>query len=325
MTAVGYTSGDPRKVDVAGDTMTGDLLLPADPDQALEAATKQYVDSVGSSGGVPSGTVVAETTFGQASAAGVATTFARGDHTHGTPTAPTATSVGAVEANYVGASPPAATDPPLWQVQFNDTPLITDINVAEWSYIFGGIKRLAAWLNEVGRYRAEQHAGSTGDHLITLIASNATATGRLIRFERRDGSNVRQITGGIDQDGRLETSLYVWQSFSSFGANYTAAVSNSFGGTPYPLAGRVESDDIVRLRGGITVGGSATSNGDVMCVVPADLRPTTEVVLMATAAGAAGAIEIQPDGDLVCRRSGTAGASFLSFDGLTYTRTAGTT
>jgi hypothetical protein len=325
VTAVGYTSGDPRKVDVAGDTMTGDLVLPADPDQALEAATKQYVDSVGSSGGVPSGTVVTETGFGQASAVGVATTFARGDHTHGTPTAPTATSVGAVETNFVGASPPAAGNDPLWQVQFNDTPLITDINIAEWSYIFGGIKRLAAWLNEVGRYRSEQQAGSLGDHLVTLIASNATAAGRLIRFERRDGSNVRQITGGIDQDGRLETSLYAWQSFGTFGANYTAAVSNSFGGVPYPLAGRVESDDIVRLRGGITVGGSATANGDVMCVVPSDLRPTSPVVLIATAAGAAGAVEVAVNGNVICRRSGTAGASYLSFDGLTYTRTAGTT
>lgn len=43
--AIGYTSGDPRKVDVAGDTMTGDLVLPGDPDAALEAATKQYVDA----------------------------------------------------------------------------------------------------------------------------------------------------------------------------------------------------------------------------------------------------------------------------------------
>jgi hypothetical protein len=49
--AVGYTSGDPRKVDVAGDTMTGDLVLPADPDQPLEAATKQYVDAQGGGGG----------------------------------------------------------------------------------------------------------------------------------------------------------------------------------------------------------------------------------------------------------------------------------
>lgn len=49
MTATGYvsTTGDARKVDVAGDTMTGELTLPdSSPDQALNAASKGYVDSV---------------------------------------------------------------------------------------------------------------------------------------------------------------------------------------------------------------------------------------------------------------------------------------
>lgn len=50
MTAIGYTSGDPRKVDVAGDTMTGDLVLAADPDEDFEAATKHYVDNMTGAG-----------------------------------------------------------------------------------------------------------------------------------------------------------------------------------------------------------------------------------------------------------------------------------
>lgn len=52
MTATGYTStnGDPRKVDVAGDTMTGDLVLPdSSPDTSTSAASKGYVDSVAAS------------------------------------------------------------------------------------------------------------------------------------------------------------------------------------------------------------------------------------------------------------------------------------
>jgi hypothetical protein len=47
MTATGYvsTSGDTRKVDVAGDTMTGELTLPdSSPDAALAATSKGYVD-----------------------------------------------------------------------------------------------------------------------------------------------------------------------------------------------------------------------------------------------------------------------------------------
>lgn len=46
MPAVGYVGGDPGKVSRAGDTMTGDLGLPGNPDAPLEAAPKQYVDAL---------------------------------------------------------------------------------------------------------------------------------------------------------------------------------------------------------------------------------------------------------------------------------------
>lgn len=49
MTATGYvsTTGDARKVAKAGDTMTGELVLPdSSPDTALAAASKGYVDGV---------------------------------------------------------------------------------------------------------------------------------------------------------------------------------------------------------------------------------------------------------------------------------------
>lgn len=49
MTATGYvsTTGDARKVDVAGDTMTGELVLPdSSPDTSLTAASKGYVDGL---------------------------------------------------------------------------------------------------------------------------------------------------------------------------------------------------------------------------------------------------------------------------------------
>lgn len=89
MTAVGYTDGDPRKVSVSGDTMTGALELPGDPTAGDEAATKHYVDTHGGGGGgVPSDTVVTETAFGQAADAGTDLEYSRGDHTHGTPPAP---------------------------------------------------------------------------------------------------------------------------------------------------------------------------------------------------------------------------------------------
>ena len=50
-------------------------------------------DKVGGGGGAPSATVVSETAYGQSATAGAATTFARGDHTHGTPAAPVAATI----------------------------------------------------------------------------------------------------------------------------------------------------------------------------------------------------------------------------------------
>lgn len=54
----------------------------------------------GGGGGTPSGTVTAETSFGQGSSAGSASTYSRGDHTHGTPSAPTPASIGAAAASH---------------------------------------------------------------------------------------------------------------------------------------------------------------------------------------------------------------------------------
>ena len=48
--ATARTDGDALKVAKAGDTMTGALVLPADPTLALQAATKQYVDNAVSTG-----------------------------------------------------------------------------------------------------------------------------------------------------------------------------------------------------------------------------------------------------------------------------------
>lgn len=93
MAATGYVSstGDTRKVSKSGDTMTGDLVLDdSTPDTSDSAASRGYVDAAvaDAAGGIPADTVVAETGYGQASDAGDATAYARGDHTHGTPALP---------------------------------------------------------------------------------------------------------------------------------------------------------------------------------------------------------------------------------------------
>jgi hypothetical protein len=90
----------PRQSASDGDMLTLDSAAPS-------GLTWTTPSGGGGGGGTAASSVVAETTFGAASAVGVATTYARGDHTHGTPAAPTAASVGA-DATGTAASAVAA-------------------------------------------------------------------------------------------------------------------------------------------------------------------------------------------------------------------------
>ncbi|GGN40493.1 hypothetical protein FHR83_007026 [Actinoplanes campanulatus] len=64
--------------------------LDADGD-VIDAAGNKIVG--GGASGTPAGTVTAETSYGRSSTAGAASTYSRGDHTHGTPAAPTASQI----------------------------------------------------------------------------------------------------------------------------------------------------------------------------------------------------------------------------------------
>jgi hypothetical protein len=97
---------------LAGGEMTGVLVL----DDGSPAASEQWVldngGGGGGGGGTPSGTVVAETSYGQAATAGAASAYSRGDHTHGSPalssTAAGASAVGDTAAVGVATTPARA-------------------------------------------------------------------------------------------------------------------------------------------------------------------------------------------------------------------------
>jgi hypothetical protein len=99
----GYTEGKIWINSTSGDAF---VLV----DATAGTAVWTVISGGGGGGGTPSGTVVSETAFGQASTAGVATTYSRGDHTHGTPAMPTYTDVGAEQAGAV-ATHVALADP----------------------------------------------------------------------------------------------------------------------------------------------------------------------------------------------------------------------
>ncbi len=137
MTATGYvsTNGDTRKVDVAGDTMTGDLVLnDSSPDTDQSATSKAYVlaQVAGAGTGVASDTVVEETTFGQAATAGVSPEYARGDHTHGTPDAPASggTTIRTADVRITAGNITLATSVPWAIVTSGATPLQCSIAAA---------------------------------------------------------------------------------------------------------------------------------------------------------------------------------------------------
>ncbi|WP_307961931.1 hypothetical protein [Salinispora arenicola] len=218
---------------------------------------------------------------------------------------------------YVGASTALAA--PLLEVRFADVPGGGAVNLAEAHITIGGQLKLATWLNEALRYRAEQQPGGFGyDHLITLIGSYAAATGVLIRFERRDGADLRVTTGGIDQDGRLQTSLYAWQDSTAVDPDATGRYSMDTSTGVAGLAVRQESDDRTWLRGRIAVTSSGTSWGHVVAALPGGHAPTHRQLLsVPTTGGIAAPCEIMTTGDIVVRRT-QSGAFALSFDGLSY-------
>lgn len=131
MAATGYVSptGDTRKVNKAGDTLTGDLVLVDNiPDTDQSATPKGWVlqQVAGAGTGVASDAVVAETTFGQASTAGVSAAYSRGDHSHGTPASPGGGStVRTVDARLIPG----------------DVALSSS---ASWAVVTSGVTRLAA-------------------------------------------------------------------------------------------------------------------------------------------------------------------------------------
>lgn len=206
---------------------------------------------------------------------------------------------------------------PLFDLLFTTNPAVADPNLLEVA-LNNNPALLATWLNEAGRYRAEQQAPIGFDHLITLIASFASSAGNLIQFERRDAGNVRVQMGAIDRDGRLMTSLYPFTAITNIDPGATGKYTAQVAALVELPGVRRNFDDEVRIRGRIAVTAAGPVAGDVIMVIPAGFIPSNQQWLsVTTTTGIAVPCEIMTSGNVVCRRT-QAGATNLCFENFTY-------
>lgn len=209
MAATGFTSGDPQKVDISGDTMTGDLTLP----DSSPAASKEYVtDAVAAvPGGVPATTVTSSTTFGITPAVGVSTHFAREDHQHGTPDDPG----GGGSASRISIT------------RINDTSSTADISTTPWARAFAPV---------TGTFLLGKITAAVGDRI--LVMPNMMYQGSMFMdfvLEKNDGTP--SVYAGADPStpavplAEGNPSLYPSTSFSKiFNHVFTVTSANQIDG-----------------------------------------------------------------------------------------------
>jgi hypothetical protein len=113
----------------------------------------------GGGGGTPATTVVSETSPGQSPAVGSSTDYARGDHSHGTPTVPAHTALSSLawtSAGHTGSSTAVAAwngggTATVVQATANETMLVRRAGALQWVPIVAGIGLFAGELADDGK------------------------------------------------------------------------------------------------------------------------------------------------------------------------------
>jgi len=191
------------------------------------------IASSGGGGGTPSDTVVNETNFGQSPSAGVASTYSRGDHTHGTPTF--LTHDRAYHENdlipNVASDPASPANGDTW---FNSTDGWIKIRV-------GGVtRRLCHWDDIFGK--PSTFPPSSHDHLNEWLKPNKIGrdapegSAVYTDFNTRDnvGSAVDNIFAPLDHGyGKLGSSSRKWKELYVSGSADIDRVN--FGSTSHYL------------------------------------------------------------------------------------------
>jgi hypothetical protein len=236
------------------------------------------------------GAVTAATTFGISSGNGVAATFSRSDHAHGTPTAPTVVSIGAVsnagnapsiQTGTFAARPSGGFAAGRLYVA-TDTDIFYIDNGASWDQVapFGASTPANAIGSAGAVGTALTYSRSDHSHQVTSAAPAASAvgdtvvTGAATSFALSDHKHAREAFGAV-------TAATTFGISAANGAAVTIARSDHTHGTPtaptVASIGAVANNgnapylqtgtNAARPSSGLTVGGIYVDNDDFMAYI----------------------------------------------------------
>ena len=248
----------------------------------------------------------------------------------------------ATSSDYVLSDPFAATTKggdltlgvqtaPVWKVISDHVPDASEPNTVEFWSTYSGTPKLVAWLNERGMVRAEQIAGGTGweNPLKAIVAYNGT--GAAYAIDRRNADSSRTAIGGIDVNARIITTLQPWTAITVIDpgttGRYVSSTQDQNGTagqfTFSALGVRYDSDDVVRLRGVVTIPATfSATGGDIIFNLPAGFAPSVaRQINVGAQSGKSFPCIVKTTGGVVVRSTpSVSGATTLYFDGITFVK-----
>lgn len=261
--------------------------------------------STGGGGGTPATTVVTETSFGQASAVGTSTDYARADHTHGTPAAPV-TAAGWTDGGTTVYTTTASDQVAIGTATATSQRLLTLQNVSASSLFGVRITTDAAATENILETRSLLGAGpddvanrfsvnGNGDH----VWSAGDGTGGTMRVYRSAASTLTVDNGAGGTPSIFSIIGTTITQRRQVQVTTTTAASYSVGGTDYVII----SDSTAGNTGVVLQSAVVQANR----VVIVKRKVTTNLVTVTATAG-----NIDGGASFVLNAGGYGSATFVS-------------